>query len=55
MVPVRGEVNLGLIGLELDEPKDPYYGRTSKGMIDQLLWWARATRRARAVEAPPAT
>ncbi len=56
MVPVRGEVNLRLIGLELDEagtPKDSYYGRTSKGMIDQLVWWARATKRARAVEPPP--
>jgi NAD(P)H-dependent FMN reductase len=57
MVPVRGEVNLRLIGLELDDagaPKDPFYGRTSKAMIDQLLWWARATKQARAAEAPPA-
>ncbi len=56
MVPVRGEVNLRLVGLELDEagrPKDPFYGRTSKGMIDQLLWWARATKHARAAAAPP--
>ncbi len=58
MVPVRGEVNLRLIGLELDDagtPKDPYYARTSKGMIDQLLWWARATKNARGIESPPAS
>jgi NAD(P)H-dependent FMN reductase len=57
MVPVRGEVNIRLIGLELDEggtPKDPYYGKTSKAMIEQLLWWTRATKHARAAEAPPA-
>ncbi len=57
MVPVRGEVTLRLIGIELDDdgaPKDPYYGKTSKAMIDQLLWWARATRQARAAEVTPA-
>jgi NAD(P)H-dependent FMN reductase len=57
MVPVRSEVNLRLIGLQLDEagrPADPLYPKMARGMIDQLLWWARATRDARAAEAPPA-
>jgi NAD(P)H-dependent FMN reductase len=56
MVPVRGEVNVRLIGLELDEsqrPKDPLYARTSKAMIDQLLWWAVATKNSRAAATPP--
>jgi NAD(P)H-dependent FMN reductase len=57
MVPVRGEVNLRLIGLELDEegrPKDGFYAGRAKGMIDQVVWWARASREARKVEEPPA-
>jgi NAD(P)H-dependent FMN reductase len=56
MVPVRGEVNVRLIGVQLDEaghPTDPYYARTSGAMLDQLLWWARATKHARGTEAPP--
>src|SRR5689334_6071707 len=39
MVPTRGEVNLRLVGLELDEtgaPKDAYYSRQAKAMLDQL-------------------
>ncbi len=56
MVPVRSEVNIRLIGLERDGdgPKDPFYSKLATGMIDQLLWWARATKRARAAETPPA-
>jgi NAD(P)H-dependent FMN reductase len=57
MVPVRGEVNIRLIGLELDDqarPKDPFYPKVAKAMIDQLLWWARATKHARTAETPPA-
>jgi NAD(P)H-dependent FMN reductase len=57
MVPVRGEVNVRLIGVQLDEsghPTDPYYMRTANAMLDQLLWWARAIKHARAAEAPPA-
>ena len=56
MVPVRSEVNIRLIGLERDGdgPKDPLYSKMAKGMIDQLLWWAHATKRARAAETPPA-
>ncbi len=57
MVPVRGEVNVRLIGVQLDEaghPTDPYYPRAAGAMLDQLLWWARATKHARAAEAPPA-
>ncbi len=56
MVPVRGEVNIRLIGLELDaagSPKDPLYAKMAKGMIDQLLWWAAATKNARSASAPP--
>jgi NAD(P)H-dependent FMN reductase len=56
MVPVRGEVNLALIGLATDEqgrPTDSLYAKRAAAMIDQLLWWARAAKRAREVEAAP--
>lgn len=56
MVPVPGGVNIRLIGLELDDdqrPTDPFYSRRAQAMIDQLLWWARATKRARSEETPP--
>jgi hypothetical protein len=56
MVPVRGEVNIRLIGLQTDDagrPTDPLYGKFAAGMIDQLLWWARAMKAARAAETPP--
>jgi NAD(P)H-dependent FMN reductase len=56
MVPVRGEVNVRLIGLELDDagrPTDALYPKMAKGMIDQLLWWARVAKDGRAAEKPP--
>jgi NAD(P)H-dependent FMN reductase len=56
MVPVRGEVNIRLIGLQVDDtgrPTDSLYPKMAKGMIDQLLWWASATKHARATETPP--
>jgi NAD(P)H-dependent FMN reductase len=56
MVPVRGEVDIRLIGLDLDEshrPKDPLYARTSKAMIDQLVWWTVAAKNSRAAVTPP--
>ncbi|HXK16968.1 MAG TPA: NAD(P)H-dependent oxidoreductase [Polyangiaceae bacterium] len=56
MVPTRGEVNIRLVGLELDEagaPKDPFYGKQAKAMLDQLLWWTRAAKQARGAEPPP--
>jgi NAD(P)H-dependent FMN reductase len=56
MIPVRGEVNLRLVGITLDaegRPTDPYYGKQAAGMLDQLVWWARAAKAARAAEAPP--
>jgi len=57
MVSVRGEVNVSLIGLQKDDagrPTDPHYAKRAAAMIDQLLWWARATKAARAAETPPA-
>jgi NAD(P)H-dependent FMN reductase len=57
MVPVRGEVNLRLIGLQADDagrPTDPYYVKQANAMIDQLLWWARVAKDGRAKLAPPA-
>jgi len=57
MVPVRGEVNIRLIGLQTDEagrPTDPLYAKHAGGMIDQLLWWARVAKDGRAAVAPPA-
>jgi NAD(P)H-dependent FMN reductase len=58
LVPVRTEVNVRLIGLAADEagrPTDPYYGRQSTGLIDQLLWWARVAKQGRAASPPPAS
>lgn len=57
MVPVRSEVNIRLIGLErgdAGQPTDPLYAKLAKGMIDQLLWWTKATKHAREAETPPA-
>jgi NAD(P)H-dependent FMN reductase len=51
MVPVRDEVNVRLVGYTADDrgnPADPIYARKAKAAIDDLLWWARATRDARA-------
>ena len=56
MVPVRGEVNLGLIGLATDgagRPSDPRYAKVAGAMIDQLLWWARVAKDGRAAVEPP--
>jgi NAD(P)H-dependent FMN reductase len=57
MVPIRGEVNIRLIGLSLDaegRPADPFYGKRAAAMIDQLFWWSRVAREGRARYAPPA-
>ncbi len=57
MVPVRSEVNIRLIGLQADEagrPTDPLYAKLAKGMIDQLLWWARVAKDGRDSVTPPA-
>jgi NAD(P)H-dependent FMN reductase len=57
MVPVRGEVNLRLIGLQTDEagrPTDPLYAKHAGAMIDQLLWWAKVAKDGRAAITPPA-
>jgi NAD(P)H-dependent FMN reductase len=56
MVPVRTDVNIRLIGLQADDagrPADPLYQKRAKGLIDELLWWARATANANAVDPPP--
>ena len=57
MVPPcgSGRVNIRLIGLVLDDagrPTDALYPKMAKGMIDQLLWWARVAKQGRAVESP---
>jgi NAD(P)H-dependent FMN reductase len=57
MVPVRGEVNVRLMGLQADEagrPTDPYYAKQANAMLDQLLWWARVAKDGRATLAAPA-
>ena len=57
MVPVRGEVNIRLIGLQADDagrPTDPYYAKQANAMLDQLLWWARVAKDGRAKLTPPA-
>ncbi|HEY7376043.1 MAG TPA: NAD(P)H-dependent oxidoreductase [Polyangia bacterium] len=58
MVPVRTEVNIRLIGLQADEagrPTDIYYARQAEALIDQLLWWTRATKQGRTASPPPAS
>ena len=49
MVPVRGEVNIRLIGLQQDggKPTDPFYATRGGQMIDEVLWWARVAREGR--------
>jgi NAD(P)H-dependent FMN reductase len=57
MVPVRSEVNIRLIGLQIDEaggPSEPLYAKFAGGMIDQLLWWTRVAKEGRDKVAPPA-
>ena len=57
MVPVRGEVNIGLIGLATDGAGRPERSALREGggvMIDELLWWARVAKDDRAAVAPPA-
>jgi NAD(P)H-dependent FMN reductase len=56
MVPVRGEVNISVIGLATDDagaPTAPHFAQRANAMLDQLLWWARAAKAARAAERPP--
>lgn len=51
MVPVRDEVNLGLIGITLDDqgwPTAELYQKRAAAMIDELLWWTRITQEGRA-------
>jgi NAD(P)H-dependent FMN reductase len=50
MVPIRDEVNVRLIGIQLDEhgqPTDSFYAKRAGVMIDTLLWWARVTKDGR--------
>jgi hypothetical protein len=57
MVPVRGEVSIRLIGLQVDDagrPTDPLYAKFAGAMLDQLLWWARVAKSGRAHATPPA-
>jgi NAD(P)H-dependent FMN reductase len=51
MAPVRDEVNLGLIGITLDDrgwPTAELYQKRAAAMIDELLWWTRITQEGRA-------
>jgi hypothetical protein len=51
MVPVRDDVNLGLIGITLDDkgwPTAELYQKRATAMIDELLWWTRITQEGRA-------
>jgi NAD(P)H-dependent FMN reductase len=56
MVPVRNQVNIRLGDLQVDEtgrPTDIDSATTAGSMIDQLLWWAQATKVGRTKVAPP--
>jgi NAD(P)H-dependent FMN reductase len=56
MVPVRSEVNVRLTEFQASEKggtHEQYVADTAGRMIDQLLWWAQATKVGRAHVAPP--
>ncbi len=51
MVPVRDQVNVRLIGLETTPegaPAGEFYARRAATLLDELLWWARLLKDARA-------
>ncbi|HUJ62707.1 MAG TPA: NAD(P)H-dependent oxidoreductase [Kofleriaceae bacterium] len=54
MVPIRDQVNIRLIGLAIDEagaPTDELYAKRAATMLDELMWFARVLRDARAAKA----
>jgi NAD(P)H-dependent FMN reductase len=51
MVPIRDQVNVRLIGLVTDEhgaPTDELYGKRARALLDELVWFSRVLRDARA-------
>jgi NAD(P)H-dependent FMN reductase len=51
MVPIRDQVNLRLIGIQLDEhgaPTEELYAKRAAVMLDELVWFTRVMREARA-------
>jgi NAD(P)H-dependent FMN reductase len=56
MVPLRDQVNLKLIGLAVDErgaPSEELYTRRANAMLDELVWFSKVLREARATRAKP--
>lgn len=54
MVPIRDGVHVRLIGLATDErgaPTDPYYAGRARALLDELVWYSRVMREARASRA----
>ncbi len=53
MVPIRDQVNLRLMGLALDEhgmPTDEFYSKRAGLLLDELVWFSRVLRDARAAK-----
>ena len=51
MVPVRDQVNIRMIGLQPDEhgaPTEELYAKRAGALLDELVWFARVMREARA-------
>jgi NAD(P)H-dependent FMN reductase len=55
MVSVRHEVNIRLIGVQLEDgpPTDPFYAARAQAMVNELSWWGRVTKEGRARHALP--
>ena len=54
MIPVRDQVNIRLIGVALDEhgmPTEELYTKRANMMLDELAWFSRVMREARAAKA----
>ena len=51
MVPIRDQVNLKMIGMATDEhgaPSEEIYRKRADAMLDELMWFTRVLREARA-------
>jgi NAD(P)H-dependent FMN reductase len=57
MVPIRDQVNIRLIGVQLDErgmPTDEFYAKRTVAMLDELAWLSQVLREARVAKAQAA-
>ena len=53
MVPIRDQVNVRLVGLQTDEhgaPSEEIYAKRAGALLDELVWFSRVLREARATK-----